>query len=233
MYSANHMLGSRRNGLNHVSMNVGQVDRMTGPRRGMDYPTYSSMLLDWYQREKVKSVRFLFTWEAVQSTLGGPVPPGGVYADYWVDFTGVITRLLARNIYVILCPWQHNSAAANTDIVYDNAAFTGPQFADFWGKFATAINALTSNDQRVAFDLINEPHTHAEAGNRSGDIGITLVDWFSLAQLAIDAIRGTGASNTIFIPGMAFAAAISFTTNGSSIQWNLTDPTKNIAVTAH
>src|SRR5262249_52458088 len=43
-----------------------------------------------------------------------------------------------------------------------------------------------------------------------------------------------GATNTIFVPGMAYTAASSFITNGSSTAWlNLNDPQKNIAVTVH
>jgi cellulase (glycosyl hydrolase family 5) len=74
-----------------------------------------------------------------------------------------------------------------------------------------AINGVVGNDQRVAFDLINEPHTHAESGNKPGDIGISLADWFTCAQAAIDAIRAAGATNTIFVPGMAYTDADSFT----------------------
>lgn len=234
-YPVNHMLGSERNGLNHVAMNMGAFDRDAGPVRDTDYPIYSDALLNWYRTKHVKSIRFMFTWEAVQSAAGGPVPatePG--YASYWMDLTNVLTRLLARDIYVILSPWQYNAASGDTDIVYGNAAFTSAHFADFWGKFATTINGVTGNDQRVAFDLINEPHTHAESGNKPGDIGISLADWFTCAQAAINAIRAAGATNTIFVPGMAYTAASSFTTNGSSTAWlNLTDPQNNIAVTVH
>ncbi len=234
-YPANHMLGSQRNGLNHVSMNMGDFDRVAGPVRGTNYPLYSDALLNWYQTRNVKSVRFMFTWEAVQSAVGGPVPatePG--YANYWTDLTSVLTRLLARDIYVILVPWQYNAASHDTDIVYGNAAFTSAHFADFWGKFATAINGVTGNDQRVAFDLINEPHTHAESGNKPGDIGISLANWFTCAQAAINAIRTAGATNSLFVPGMAYTAASSFTTNGSSTAWlNLADPQNNIAVSVH
>jgi hypothetical protein len=239
MYLANHMLGSQRNGLNHVSMNMGDFNTDSGPVRGTNYPTYSDALLDWYQAKNVKSVRFMFTWEAVQSAVGGTVPPtvppaGPGYANYWADLISVLTRLLARDIYVIFSPWQFNTASGDTDIVYKDAAFTSANFADFWGKFATAINGATGNDQRVAFDLINEPHTHAQSGNKSGDIGISVADWFTCAQAAINAIRAAGATNTIFIPGLAYTAASSFTTNGSSTAWlNLTDPQKNIAVTVH
>jgi hypothetical protein len=46
MYLANHMLGSQRNGLNHVSMNLGDFNTESGPVRGTNYPTYSDALLD-------------------------------------------------------------------------------------------------------------------------------------------------------------------------------------------
>lgn len=234
-YPTNHVLGSRRNGLNLVSMNMGSFDRNAGPVRGSNYPLYSDALFDWFKNENVKSVRVMFTWEAVQSSPGGAVPSAATanYANYWADLRSVVTRLLARGIYVILSPWQFNPASGDTDIVYDGAAFAAASFADFWGKFAAAINGATGNDPRVAFDLINEPHTHAESGNRLGDIGISLADWFACAQAAITAIRSVPAANTIFVPGMAYAAASSFTTNGSSTEWlnNLVD--QNIAVTVH
>jgi endoglucanase len=229
-----HVLGSQRNGLNHTGMNLGSFDRSLGRLRNTQYPTYSDALLDWYQAKNVKSVRLMFTWEAVQPALGGSVPgTTGGYADYWADLTDVVNRLLARNIYIILAPWQFNPGTRNTDIVYDGDPFTAADFADFWGKFSAAINASTSNDQRVAFDLINEPHTQAEAGGAG--VGITLPDWFTYAQAAINAIRSAGGTNTIFIPGMGFDSASSFTTNGSSTAWTgLTDiPLNNIAVTVH
>lgn len=233
-YPVSHMLGSQRNGVNNAGMGLGTFNMTTGPVGGTDYPIYSDALLDWYQAKNMKSVRLTFTWEAVQSTLLGVVPPGGVFAGYWADLSSVLTRLLQRDIYVILCPWQYNSASQDTDIVYDNAAFTPADFADFWGKFAKAINVATGNDQRVAFDLINEPHTHDQSGDKAGDIGISLTDWFACAQAAINAIRAAGATNTIFVPGMSYTDAASFTTNGSSTQWlTLTDPSTNIAVTVH
>jgi endoglucanase len=234
-FSADHVLGSQRDGLNHVSMNLGTFDSENGPVRGTDYPTYSDALLDWYVTKGVASIRFLFTWEAVPSALGGAIPaPGPGYADYWADLTDVLRRLLERNIYVILAPWQFNAASGDTDIVYRGASFAPGDFASFWGTFATAVNGQTGDDQRVAFDLINEPHTHEESGEKAGDIGISLTSWFACAQAAIDAIRATGATNTIFVPGMAYTAAGSFTANGSSDAWlNLVDPAQNLAVTVH
>lgn len=211
-------------------MNIAGFDRNNGPVRGTNYPLYSDQLLDWYQSKGVESVRLLFTWEAVQSTLGGPVPsPAAGYAAYWADFVDVVMRLLARGIYVVVGPWQYNANVTDTDIVYDSAAFTSADFSDFWGRFASAINAATAGDQRVAYDLINEPHLPANGG-----VGITLAHWFSYAQSAITAIRDAGATNTIFVPGMDYTSAAKFTTNGSAARWlTLADPAENIAASAH
>lgn len=229
MYPAGHFLGAQRNGLNLTSMNLGAFDHEGGPIEGTNYPVYSDALFDWYQAKLVESVRLLFTWEAVQPALDDAANDN--YARYWADLVDAVNRLLARGIYVILGPWQYNPESDDTDIVYDGAPFTPAQFADFWRKFAAAINGATGNDQRVAFDLINEPH---EQTDKHGDIGIELGDWFTGAQAAIDAIRGAGGANTIFVPGMAYTAASSFTTNGSAAEWlKLIDPLQNIAVSVH
>jgi hypothetical protein len=237
-FPTSHVLGAQRNGVNHVSMNLGSFDLAKGPVRGTDYPVYFDALLDWYQAKGVSSVRLVFTWEAVQAPPLGPtapVPAAGVnYAGYWNDLMDVVKRLLSRGIFVTLALWQYNPAAGDTDIVYDGSSFTADNFSDFWGKFATAVNAATGNDLRISFDLINEPHTHEQSGNRPGDIGIDLGVWFALAQAAISAIRAAGATNTIFVPGMSYSDANAFTTNGSANAWlALTDPSNNIAVTAH
>lgn len=229
-FPANHLLGAQRNGVNHVSMNIGSVPP-GGPVRGTHYPLYSDALLDWYRGEGMTSARVMFTWEAVQSAAFGPVPvPGGTY---WADLTSVVTRMLARGITVVLAPWQYNPASQNTDIVYQGQPFAPAVFADFWAKFATAVNAATGNDQRVGFDLINEPHTDAESGIPN-DVGITLDDWFTCAQAAISAIRNAGAANTVLVPGMTWTSAKAFTTNGSAARFAaLGDPLGNLAVTVH
>src|SRR5262245_627455 len=75
MYLANHMLGSQRNGLNHVGMNIGAINnRALGPVRDTEYPTYSDALLNWYQIKNVKSVRFMFTWKRFNERLEGRLP---------------------------------------------------------------------------------------------------------------------------------------------------------------
>ncbi|TFV44381.1 cellulase family glycosylhydrolase [Blastococcus sp. TF02A_35] len=237
-YPANHVLGAQRNGVNHVSMNMGTVPP-GGPVRGTNYPVYPDKLLDWYDSAGagpmgMTSVRVMFTWEAVQAAANGPVPaPGANYANYWTDLVGVVTRCLARGMVVVLAPWQYNPASKNTDITYQGQPIQPAMFADFWAKLATAVNAATGNDQRVAFDLINEPHTDEES-SLPGDIGISLDGWFTCAQAAITAIRSAGNANTVLVPGMTWTSAKAFTTNGSAAKWAaLTDPLRNLGVTVH
>jgi hypothetical protein len=74
MFPSDEFLGALRNGTNHVSMNLGSFDRVAGPQRGTNYPIYTDALLDWYQVKNIRSVRLMFTWEAVQSQLGASVP---------------------------------------------------------------------------------------------------------------------------------------------------------------
>jgi aryl-phospho-beta-D-glucosidase BglC (GH1 family) len=241
-YLTSHVLGAQRHGVNLVSMNLGGFNRATGPVRespagGANYPVYPAALLDWMQTSHMTSVRLLFTWEAVQPALGGPIPPppppaaARGYSDYWADLLDVLRKLLARNIYVTLAPWQYGSASGDTDILYDDAPFTPADFGDFWAGFAAAINAATLNDPRVAFDLINEPHQ--PGSGKPGDHGISTVAWFACAQQAITAIRAKGVANTILVPGMNFADCATFVASSAASWLTLNDPLNNIAVTVH
>jgi pimeloyl-ACP methyl ester carboxylesterase len=205
----------------------------TGPDHS-HYPNYSTTLLNWLQSEGVGVVRYLVSWEDIQSSLGGTVPStlSANYTTYWTDYITTVKALLARGISVICEPWQYNPACTDTDITYRGTSFTPANFADFWAKFATALNAATGNDQGLAFGLINEPHT--QNNGPAGTVGITLVNWYACAQAAITAIRATGATNTILVPGMNYADSGSFMTNGSAQQHLLlNDPLKNLAVSVH
>ena len=180
------------------------LNRFLGPVRGTHYPTYSDALLDWYRAKNVKSVRFMFTWEAVQPALGGSVPvTTGGYADYWAQShrrhkSPADPKHLRHPRSLAIRSLHEATCTSRTH----GAPFTSADFADFWGRFSAAINASTGSDQRVAFDLINEPHTQAEAGGAG--VGITLPDWFTCAQAAINAIRAAGGASTF--PSLEWAS---------------------------
>jgi hypothetical protein len=267
LYPADHMLGSRRNGVNHVGMETpywawGKPE----PEQGTTYPVTSDTLLDWYASTmRMRSARIMFSWEAVQKNPDPlPIPPfapntmgsipaamAGGHKDYWDDLVKLVVRLTDRGVYVTLCPWQYNASSGDTDITYRGQGFESEHFADFWGKFATAINNAVAagfppdpefppdatRPKKLAFDLINEPHEKL-----GGDVvGITIAKWKTCAQQAIDAIRADPTNiNTIFIEGMGYASAhlnvhhLDPNNPASPILWEtLSDPLSNIAISAH
>jgi len=82
------------------------------------------------------------------------------------------------------------------------------------------------NDDMVIFGLMNEPN------------GISSDDWAAAAQLAIDAIRDTGAYNLILVPGTAFTGEHSWNSNWYGLsnalsRLSIEDPVENLAFEVH
>lgn len=230
------LISQLRTGTNLVGLESATYDQYSassGPPTG-NYPVFSSTLLNWLQSDGVGVARITVAWEALQSSLNGSVPAStsGNYGAYWNNLIATVKGLLSRGIAVIIEPWGYNSAIGDTDICYRGAAFTPAQFAGFWGPFAAAVNVATNNDQFVGFGLMNEPHLASDGP--SGSVGTTLTNWFACAQAAITAIRNTGATNAILVPGMNYTDSNSFVSNGSAAAFlQLTDPANNLAVSVH
>ena len=270
-YPTDHMLGLQRNGVNHVGMETPFRNRpqaYTAPVQSTTYPVTGATLLQNYADLGMRSARVLVSWESLQknpdplprpfvAAAMGAVPFNvGGFAVYWTDLAKLIIRLIDRGVYVTVGPWQDNKNAVNgagdTDITYNDKSFDKEHFADFWGKFATAINQIVaagfpadpafpanpSRPDKLAFDLINEPHAPRPA---DGTVGITVADWVDCAQAAIDAIRGNPANtNTIFVEGMGYGSAkrdahrVNPANPASQLVWELlNDPLKRMAISAH
>lgn len=222
-----HMLtGSNLVGMEFVTYDL--YDPASGPPADF-YPIYSDTLLNWLHSEGVRQVRFPLSWEALQQTLGGPIPAAGAnYVAYFNAYTGTINRLLSLGISVVVVPWQYNAATGGTDICYQGAAFTKSDFKSFWSALASAINTATSNDQRVSFAIMNEPHHGTVTAPN------TISEWTPYAQYAIDGIRGTGATNRIWYQGWDYDDCGTFVSNGSAAQFlTLTDSKNNLGVEVH
>jgi endoglucanase len=180
---------------------------------GHTHPPHGQGLVDFLSSKWVGVVRIMFSWESIQSALLEAIPGTGAALTYFNNLKATINKFLAKGIYALICPWGYNPAAGDagdTDITYRGSAFTPAQFGDFWGKMASAF----SYDQRIAFGLMNEPHTGG-----GSIIGVTLDNWFLDAQAAIDAIRLAGAANYIVVPGMGYASAGSWVSNGSAAKF--------------
>ena len=209
---------------------------ITGPAAGTDYPIFSTQLMDWLVSKNVGQIRLLFSWEAMQKDLLGPLSNTGAngYLTYYQHLKATIDYLLSKGVFILLEMFQQdpNAAANFGSTAYDTApcykgtyigsgAVTSAAFGDLWGKMAQ----LFSYDQRIAFGLINEPHAVGS---------FTTSVWFAAAQAAITAVRAAGINNWIWVPGMQWTDSGTFVSNGSAAAFlGLTDPAKRMGVSVH
>jgi endoglucanase len=135
----------------------------------------------------------------------------------------------SHGAYVVLDP--HNFAryfpsASNVQSdpnrVIGTAAVPNSVFADFWSRVA---NQYKSNG-RVIFNLMNEPNS------------MPTEQWRDAANAAIVAIRDTGATNLVLVPGNAYTGAHSWNdswygTSNAQAMLGIVDPGDNFAFDVH
>src|SRR5262249_21861054 len=92
-------------------------------------------------------------------------------------------------------------------------------FADFWSKLAQHFAA----NPRVIFGLMNEPNEQSASA------------WLSSANAAIAAIRNTGATQEILVPGSYWDGAWTWTStdNAAVVGAGVQDPGHNFAFEVH
>ncbi len=231
----------------------------TGPVAGTDYPDYVThpeyytRNIDYFATKKIAVFRLLFSWEGMQSSLMGTIPAAttGNYKTYFDTYKAIVAYATGKGIRVVVEPWEYggtqdgsscNSAGCDTGALYrgqlvGSAAVPTAAFADMWSKMATVFkdNAL------VSYGLINEPNFMSGA------------TWWSAAQAAVTAIRQTGSTQRIFVPGLGYTGASNWTSTScygcdtdktpisNAYGWlnangkgePLSDPLSNIAVEVH
>jgi endoglucanase len=174
-------------------------DQAKGPTPDTDYPVHSTRVIDYLASKKVNVIRFLFSWERMQSKLNGPIPAAttGNYKSYFDDYKRIVDYATnTKGMTVIVEPWQASSSGGVGGPSWrgqrvGDGVVTSAHFADFWSKMA----AVYSNNPHVAIGLVNEPN------------GMNTMTWFAAAQTAIDAIRGAGFKGAIHVPGNGWTAA--------------------------
>src|SRR5262249_11670346 len=143
-------------------------------------------------------------------------------------FHSFISTATTRGMNVIINP--HNFARYYPDITSFNSMQSGSvgvigatavpnaAFADFWGRLAN----IYKTNRLVIFGLMNEPN--AISGSQ----------WVSAANAAIVAIRATGATNLILVPGISWTGAHSWVSSGNSVDMlNIVDSGSNYAFEVH
>lgn len=179
----------------------GTWNRALGPREGQDYPVFPNELLDYYASQGIGVIRLLFSWERVQSELWGPLPaPSTRYGTYFEHYTRVVDYATGLGIVVIVEPWQASAGGGVGGACWRGQAVGTVDvdlfaFADFWGKLAAVWQA----NELVHLGLVNEPN------------GMSTMQWWTIAQKCVDAIRAAGSAAWIHVPGNGWTGAGSWT----------------------
>jgi aryl-phospho-beta-D-glucosidase BglC (GH1 family) len=181
-------------------------DAGTGPVEDTDYPRHDERIVDYYAGKGMTALRFLVCWEALQSELMGPIPAAnaGNYKTYFDNYERIVDYATnVKGMTVQITPWQYDDDIGGIggptwrgDLV-GSAEVPIEAWRDFWTKLA----AIFADNPRVEFVLVTEPN------------GMSTMEWWSIAQEGIDAIRAAGATQRIHVPGNGYTAASSWTSN--------------------
>jgi len=239
-----HTKATAFRGTNAVGMEMfyGAYAQATGPVAGNNYPVYDERLIDYFAGKRITTLRFLFSWEGMQSVLFGPIPASntGNYKAYYDNYKRIVDYATnVKGMQVIVEPWQATAASGaggprwRGDLV-GSAQVPTAAWSDFWTKMVGVFAA----NPRVAFGLVNEPNNMSTMG------------WWAIAQAGVTAIRNGGATQRVYVPGNGYTAASSWTQNyydtdpiqrSNAYGWlnangpgqPITDPLGNIAVEVH
>ena len=150
------------------------------------YPTTDEV--DYFVGKGMNVFRIPFRWERLQQSLGAELD-----VDEEARLRNIVEYATERGAAVILDP--HNYARYHGSLIGQGPSVG--DFAEFWTRLATLYRA----NRRVIFGLMNEPYEiRAEA-------------WLAAANAAIAAIRATGATNLILVPGTNWSGAGSWSSD--------------------
>ncbi|HEX8537430.1 MAG TPA: glycoside hydrolase family 5 protein, partial [Cystobacter sp.] len=185
---------------------------------GKDYvypdPAYANYTTaDYYITKGMTTFRLPFRWERLQRTRNAAFD-----AAELSRLKTTVNRLTDKGATVILDP--HNYARYNGALI--GSGIPNADFADFWTRLANEFKGNT----KVVFGLMNEPH------------GMPTEQWLAAANAAIQAIRNTGATQLILVPGNAWTGAHSWASNwygtpNATVMLQVKDPRNNYAFEVH
>lgn len=153
--------------------------------------------------------RIPFLWERMQTVAGGPLEPLQLqYLHTLVDY------LTNNSRYSLLDPHNFGSGFGGK---VGQSATSICLFADLWYKLALEFK----DNPYVIFGIMNEPNNQ----------NVTI--WRNAAQVAIDAIRYTGATNLITVPGVDWTGAYDWGVENAPVMITIEDPINNFVFEVH
>jgi endoglucanase len=183
-------------GVNLSGAEFGQDKPMPGTY-GTQYIYPSANEAAYFKSKGMNIVRLPFRWERLQPTFNQAFDVAEL--GHMHDFVDAVT---ANGMTVLLDVQNfahYGGAQLENDPLWAIGSTNVPvtAFSNLWSRLATEFKG----NSRVMFGLMNEPH----------DIDVST--WVSAANQAIVAIRATGATNTITVPGVSWTGAWSWTNN--------------------
>lgn len=219
---------SARADLRHVGVNLNGAEYGAATLPGVpgtDYIYPNADEVDYFMASGMNTFRVPFSWERMQPTASGLLD-----ADQLSFMDGFVNYATAKGASVILDP--HNFAAYYGEVI--GAAGSSVTIADFSSLWSQLAEHYASND-RVIFGLMNEPVGLDDGGGRPGG---TTEAWLDSANAAIAAIRATGATNLILVPGNGYTGAGTWFSNfygtpNGDVMGGILDSGDNFAYEVH
>src|SRR5262245_30687839 len=174
------------------------------------YPTHAE--IDYYAAKGMSVIRLPFQWERLQHSQFGQFDNAEL-----ARLDDVVNYVTGKGLKIAIEP--HNFGYWNYTDLIGTAQAPNTAFADLWGKLATHYLA----NSNVLFDLMNEPHDQTPAA------------WLVSINAAIAAIRATGATQEVLVPGTDWDGGWTWLTsnNAAVIGTGVVDSGHNFAFEVH
>jgi endoglucanase len=183
-------------------------------RPATDYFYPSKSMIDHFAAKGINTIRLPFLWERLQPVLAADLDPGELKR-----LDDVVQYATGRGLHVVLD--VHNYAAYRRQPI-GTADVSAVALADLWRRIAQHFKG----NRNTIFGLMNEPK------------GLKTETWLEAANSAIAAIRHTGATNLILVPGNGWTGAHSwmgrsYGTPNAEVMLGVADPANNYAFEVH
>ena len=178
---------------------------------GKDYIYPSAQTAAPFRAMGMNSVRVPVLWERLQPQLNGPLDP---------EEMALLDASLASLDFKQVILDVHNYARYRGQPL-SRSDGSGAALADLWTRLANRYKGKS----QLAFGIMNEPH------------GIDATEWRAIAEATVAAIRRTGASNLVLIPGTRWTGGHSWHSGGPESNAvalaGFKDPGRNYAFEVH
>jgi endoglucanase len=166
----------------------------------------------YYAGKGMNFIRLPFLWEYLQPW--GASNNMSFYKPYYNALISGIQKANAAGLTVLIdC---HNYGRYYNQDISNNPALQAV-FANMWQQIAADTKGMN-----VYYDLMNEPHDLADNNG-----------WVTALNGAITAIRGTGATNPIFVEGLEYASAGAWQSSTVPYYSAIKDSGNNLVFEAH